>query len=99
MSKLDALIEYACRGMSEAVVSEVWSPDEEVVFPVLRFELPGKKCKYLGITRELWDHTHDFAQLQTYMEEARWQEELRSAPEKNLTLGESGWGRSEWEIG
>jgi hypothetical protein len=63
--------------------------DPEVFRVVLELKFSGARvlCRF---TRELWDHTANFAALQAHMERYRWRDTVNRATTP-VTLGETGW--------
>jgi len=63
--------------------------DPEVFRVVLELKFSGARvlCRF---TRELWDHTANFAALQAHMERHRWRDTVNRATTP-VTLGEIGW--------
>ena len=95
--KFEELLDYVQSELAGVRVRLWGSPDDEQVLPLIRFDIPGIGSRYLGITRELWDHTEDFDALRHCLERHQWREAVLSpASEKYLTLGETGWRPLEW---
>ena len=63
--------------------------DPEVFAVVLQLKFSGARvlCRF---TRELWDHTANFAELQAHMEKYRWRDTVNHATSP-VTLGDKGW--------
>ncbi len=63
--------------------------DREVFRVVLELKFSGVRV-LSRFTRELWDHTADFAALQAHMERHRWRDTVNRATTP-VTLGDFGW--------
>lgn len=95
LTKLQPLLQYMAASLPTMRVSQGWTPDLEIYFPVVRLQpSAGGQAIDFRMTRELWDHTATFEELRAAMEAAHWIAEIGHATVDGrlaTTLGESGW--------